>query len=158
MFGMTDDEEPVETALIASSSAAITSRNSVNSNLVTFMMDSGASGYYFDDAIIRDLKHRLQDYVHLTAGGALLGGTTEGLLQGLVVDDYGNQILFRIDIVVVPEIGRNLFSVMTATKKGVTTIFDYENPRLEEINVTVPLRSKSGHLYSVRAGLGCGWI
>ena len=28
------------------------------------------------------------------------------------------------------------------------TIFDYENPSLEEINVTVPLRSESGDLYS----------
>ena len=28
------------------------------------------------------------------------------------------------------------------------TILDYENPRLEGINVTVPLRSESGDLYS----------
>ena len=28
------------------------------------------------------------------------------------------------------------------------TIFDYENPRLEGINVTVPLQSESGDLYS----------
>ena len=95
------------------------------------MVDSGASGHYFDDAIIRDLKHRLQDYVHLTtprkiltAGGAMLDGTAEGVLQGLFTDDNGNQILVRIDIVVVPGIGRNLFSVMTASKKGIATIFD----------------------------------
>ena len=36
---------------------------------------------------------------------------------------------------------------MTAAKKGILTIFDYENPRMEEINVTVPLRSESGDLY-----------
>ena len=119
------------------------------------MVDSGASGHYFDDAITSDLKHRLQDYVQLatprnilTAGGALLDGTAEVVLQGLVTNDYGEKILVRIDIVVVPGIGRNLFSVMTAAKKGIVTIFDYENPRLEGFNVTVSLRSESGDLYS----------
>ena len=109
---MTDDEEPVEKALMASSSAAIISQDSTKNNLVTTMVDSGASGHYFDDAIIRDLKHRLQDYVHLatlrkilTTGGAPLDSTAEGVLQGLVANDYGDQILVRVDIVFVPGIG-----------------------------------------------------
>ena len=62
-------------------------------------MDSGASRHYFDDVIIRDLKHRPQDYVHLTtprkiftAGGAMVDGTVEGVLLGLVADDNGNRI------------------------------------------------------------------
>ena len=37
---------------------------------------------------------------------------------------------------------------MTAAKKGIATIFDYENPRLEGFNVTVPLRIESSDLYS----------
>ena len=45
---------------MASSSAAFTFKDSVNSNLVIFMVSSGASDHYIDDAIIRDLKHRLQ--------------------------------------------------------------------------------------------------
>ena len=48
---------------------------------------------------------------------------------------------------VVPGVRRNLFSVMTAAKKSIVIIFDYENPRLEGLNVTVPLRSWSGDLY-----------
>ena len=154
-FGMANDEEPVEKALGASPSVAVTSEDSVNSNFATFVVESGASGVYFDGAIIRDLKHRLEDYVHLTtprkiltAGGAILDGTVEGVLQDYVTDDNGNQILVRVDIVVVPGIGLNLFSVMTAAKKGIVTIFDYENHRLEGFNVTVPLRSESGDLYS----------
>ena len=106
MLGVVDDEETVEKTLMASSSAAITSKNSVNSNLITIMVDSRESGHYFDNAIIRDLKHRLQDYVHLatfrkiiTAGGALLDGTAEGVVQGLVAEDYGNQVLVWVDIV-----------------------------------------------------------
>ena len=130
------------------SSAAITSEDSVNSNLIALMVDSGALGPHFDDAIIRDLIDRLQDYVHLstprktlTAGGAMLKGTAEGVLQGLVTDDNGNQILVRVDIVVVPGIGCNLFSVMIAPEKGILDILDYENPRLEGSDVTVLRRS-----------------
>ena len=137
---------------MASSSAANTSKDSVNSNLVTLMTDNGASDHYFDDAIIRDLKHRLKDYVHLTtprkiltAWGAILDGTAEGVLQGLVTDDNGNQILVRVDIVVVPGIGRNLFSVMTAAIKGIATIFDYENPTMED--------STSPRRYGARAAI-----
>ena len=56
---MPNGEEAIKKAFMASSSAAITSEASVNSSLVTLMMSSGLSGRYFDDAIIRDLKHRL---------------------------------------------------------------------------------------------------
>ena len=78
----------------------------------------------------------------------MLDDAAEAVLQGLVTDDNGNQILVRVDVVVVSGIRRNLFSVMTAAKKGIAIIFDYENPRLEGFNVTVPLRSESGDLYS----------
>ena len=54
----------------------------------------------------------------------MLDGTAEAVLQGHVTDDNSNQILVRVDIVMVPEFGRNLFSVMTAAKKGIATIFD----------------------------------
>ena len=84
-------------------SATITSEDGANSNLVTLMVDSGAAGQYFDDAFIRELKDRLQDYVHfttlpkiLTAEGALLVGTAEGVLQGPVNDDDGNNSPFGL--------------------------------------------------------------
>ena len=151
MFGVADDEESIEKALIVSSSAAIASQDSVHCSLVTIMVDSRALGHYFDDVLVRDLKRRQQNYVHLatprnilTPGGALLDGTAEGVLQGLVTDNYGNKILVRVDVVVVPWIRRNLFSVMTAAKKGIMILFDYENLWLQGFNVTVPLQSKSG--------------
>ena len=138
---------------MASSSTTFTSENNVSINLVALMVDSGASGHYFDDTIIRDLKHRLQDYVHLStprtiliAGEALVNVTAEGVLQGLVTNDNGNQILVRVDIVVVPRNGRNLFLVMTAAKMGIATILDYENPMSEGFSVTIPLRSESDDL------------
>ena len=44
-------------------------------------------------------------------------------------------------------IGRKLFSVESATKKGVVSIFDFDNPRLELSGFTVPLRAKYDDLY-----------
>ena len=52
-FKIANGEEPVEKAFMASLSPAITSEDSVNSNLDILMVDSGASGHYSDDAIIR---------------------------------------------------------------------------------------------------------
>ena len=126
MFGMADDDEIVEKALMVLSSVVIPFQRSVNINLVTIIVDSGASSHYVDDAMIRDIKHRLQDYVHLAmhrkiliGGGALLDGTAEGVLQGLVADGHGNEILVQVDIVVVPGIGCNLFQCVRQQPKRV---------------------------------------
>ena len=126
-FGMANDDEPVEKALMASSSVDDPSDDSINSNLATLMEDSGASGHYFDDAIIRYLKQRRHNYTHLTTPRKII--TTGGaMLQGLVTDDNGNQVLVRVGIVVVSCIGRSLFSVMTAAKNSIATIFDHKTP------------------------------
>ena len=39
-------------------------------------------------------------------------------------------------------------------RRGIVTIFDNENPRLEGFNVAVPPRSKSGDIYSLVLDLG----
>ena len=158
MYGGTDGEgEPqYGTALMASGPAAFKHKLSAGGNSVTVLVDSGASGHYFDGLIIPSLKHRLLNYVLLTtprkiltAGGALLGGTAEGILQDLVTDNHGEQHLARIDILIVFGIGHNLFSVKSVTKKGVVSIFDNNNPRLELSGITVPLRAENGDLYSL---------
>ena len=46
-----------------------------------------------------------------------------------------------------PGIGRNLFSVKSATKKVVVSIFDFDNPRLELSGITVLLRAEDDDLY-----------
>ena len=79
------------------------------------------------------------------------------MLQGLVTDDNGNQILVRVDTVVVPGIGRNLFSVTTAAKKGNAAIFDYKTPKPEGLNIRATTERERRPLL-VRAGLACGPI
>ena len=119
-------------------------------------MNSGASGHYFDDIIIPSIKQRLLNYALLTtsrniltAGGALLDGTAKGILQDLVTDNHGGQYVARIAIFIVLGIGRNLFAVKSATKKGVVSIFDFDNPSLELSGITVPLRAEDEIIYSL---------
>ena len=86
--------------LMKSEPAVIKRKEHKCGNAVTFLVDSHSFG-----DIIPDLKHRLQNYSSprtiLTAEGALLDGTTECVLQGLVTDDYGEQQLARIAILIV---------------------------------------------------------
>ena len=102
MYGETDGKgEPLYgTALVASGPAAFQHKPSAGDDNVSVLLDNRASGHYFDDLIIPSLKHRLLNYVLLTTprkilttGGALLDGTTEGILQGLVTDNTENSIL-----------------------------------------------------------------
>ena len=118
MYGGTDGEgEPLYgTTLMASVPGVFKHKPSVGDDSVTALVDSGASGHYFGNFIIPSLKHRLLDYALLTAPrkiltaeGALLGGTSEGILQGFVTDNHGEQNLARIDILMESGIGRNLF-------------------------------------------------
>ena len=127
MYGRTDGKgEPLYgTALMASGRAAFKHKPREGYDSVTVLVDTGASGHYFDDLIIPSLKHRLLNYVLLTtprkiltAGGALLDGTAEGILQDLLTNNHGEQHLARIAILIVPGIARNLFSVKIGNKEG----------------------------------------
>ena len=165
MHGGTDGEgEPLYgTALMASEPAAFKHKPSAGEDSVTVFVDSGAFFHSFNALIIPSLKHHLLNYVLLTtprkiltAGGALLDGTTEGILQGLVTDNHGEHHLARIVILIVPGIGRNLFAVKSVTKKGIVSIFDFDNPRLELSGITVPLRAEGDDLYSLAFDLSTG--
>ena len=117
MFGITDDEKPVENALMASSSSAITSQNSVNSNPY-----SGRRSVR--PLLVRRHHRRLQ----ATSAGlrSFRYAPLDYHCRGSSAGRYGNQILVQADIVVVPGIGRNPFLVTTSAKEGIATISDYE--------------------------------
>ena len=117
MYGGTDGEsEPIYgMAPMESKLAEIERKLHESGNAVTVLVDSGASGHYFDNLIIPELKHRLQGYISLstprtilTARGALLDGTAERVLQGLITNHYGEQHLARTAIPISFGIGCNL--------------------------------------------------
>ena len=137
--------------------------NRVSNSLVSVMVDSGASGHYFDDALIPGLRYRLDNYQELairrwitTAGGHQLEGAGQGLLRGHIIDARGVQRLIQISALIVPGLGRNLFSVKQASRNGVVSIFDKRNPRLEANNFTLPLQEFENDLYLFFVG-PCQW-
>ena len=89
MYGGTggEGELPYGTVLVASGPAVFKHKSSAGDNSVTVLVDSGIFGHYFDNLIIPSLEHRMLNYVLLTtprkiltAKGALLDGTVEGIL------------------------------------------------------------------------------
>ena len=158
MYGGIDGEgEPLYgTVMMASGPAAFTHKPTAVDDSVSVLVDTGASDHCFDDLIIPGLQHRLLNYDFLTtprkiltAGRASLDSMAEGILQDFVADNHGEQHLARIATLILPGIGRTLFSVKLATKKGVVSIFDFDNPRLEVSGITVPLCIENDDLYSL---------
>ena len=93
---------------MASGPTAFKHKPSAGDGSVTALMDSRASDHFFDNLLVPSLKCRLLNYVLLntprkilTAGKALLDDTAEGILQGLVPDNHGEQHLARIAILIV---------------------------------------------------------
>ena len=88
MFDTDGEGGPLYGTALISSRAPIAYNNASDcSNLVHVLVDSGASDHYFDNFFIPELNRRLLDYTRLTtprkiltAGGALLDGTGEGIL------------------------------------------------------------------------------
>ena len=148
--GITNAEDGLALAVVP----AAEKWNRGSNSLVSVMVDSGASGHYFDDALIPRLRYRLENYQELairryitTAGGHQLEGSGQGLLRGHIIDAQGVQRLIQISVLIVPGLGRNLFSVKQASRNGVVSIFDKYNPRLEANNFTLPLQELENDLY-----------
>ena len=85
---------------------------------------------------------------HSTAVGGGLNSTAQGVLRGHVIDDKGVRRLIQLSCLIVPGLGRNLFSVKQAARNGVVSIFDMTNPRLGTHNHTFPLQELGHDLYS----------
>ena len=127
------------------------------------LVDSGASGHYFDDAINPGFRGRREEYKVLdvprkisTAGGGELNGTAQGVLRGHVIDDKGVRRLIQLSCLIVPGLVGNLFSVKQAARNGVVSVFDMTNPRLETYNHTFPLQELGHHLHSFSLDLAGG--
>ena len=129
--------------------------NRHSNDAVNVVVDSGASGHYFDDTIIPGLRDNLDNYQLLdvprkitTAGKGHLYGVAQGILRGRVIDDKGQRRLVQLSCLIVPGLGRNLFSVKQAARNGIVSIFDMDSPRLEANNFTLPLQELGSDLYS----------
>ena len=107
----------------------------ISSNFFAIFVDSGASEHYFDGT--PGVTGRLSDYEALkeprkitTAGTHQLEGDDTGVITGTITDKTGMKQPVKIPIVVVPGLGRNLFSVPQAALQGAITTFAADASRI----------------------------
>ena len=112
------------------------------------VVDRGATNNYLDLALIPGMRAHMCNVEHLqvpytivAAGQHLLKGVTTGTIFGAVTDDNGNDRRVSFRVVLVPDLGTNLFSVTTAMQKGVATLFHPANARLESGDVVIPMQT-----------------
>ena len=117
------------------------------------MVDSGASDHYVDDKLVPWIKSKMINLQEInpareitTAGMHMLYGTATGDIVCKVTDSDGKERTANIPIVIVPGIGKHLFSSGSAKSRGIKTIIG-DSPRLEKDNMHFPLR-EDGRLSS----------
>ena len=75
-----------------------------------------------------------------------MNGIVQRVLRGHVIDDRRLRRLVQLSCLIVPGLGRNLFSVKQAARTGVVSIFDMNNPRLEAKKLTFLLQALGRNL------------
>ena len=84
----------------------------------------------------------------ITVGGGQLDGLAKGLLSDICGGGKGVRRSVKLSCLVVPGLGRNLFSVKQAARNDIVSIFDMDDPRLEANNFNPPLQELGYDLYS----------
>lgn len=113
---------------------------------ITMMVESGVSEYFLKPFLTPGLRGLMRDYFPLavshtivTAGQYVLESIATGTVRGHVIDVSGAKELVTFPAVVVPGLGRNLFSVAMSAAVGIVTVFDCVRPRLELGGVVLPM-------------------
>ena len=133
------------------------------------VVDSGATNKYLDPALTPGVRAHMCDVEDLqvphtvvAAGQHLLKGEATVTIFGAVMDDNGNvrRVFFRV--VLVPDLGTNLFSVTAAMQEEVATLFHPANPRLESGDVVIPMQTcgvddATGKPHVLHRGETRGW-
>ena len=139
---------------------ATTCESSDDADHMTMLVDSGASGHYFDNELQPSLRDKLLNYKELekshnivTAGRNVLLGTATGTASGVIIDEKGHRHQVDLPGLVVPGLGHHQFSASQAAKNGLATSID-SRPRLEQGQHVVPLQqlNKNQDLFSFDLG------
>ena len=125
----------------------------LNSENFTMLVDSGASDHFVDEELVPGLRQRMRGLKILdepkpieTAGNKKCFATAQGNICGHIINPSGKPIPVRIFASLVPEMGRHLFSSVTAMKSGVTTILRAGNPQLQfNKDTSLPLNQHGEH-------------
>lgn len=115
----------------------------------TLFIDSGASNTFLDPEIIPGLQDKMMEYRDFekpmpieTAGDNTIFGTATGIVHCTVQDSNRDHLPVHLRAMVVPGIGRSVFSPTEQLKSGVNFILEAGNPRLEVGGSVVPLKQE----------------
>ncbi|CAN0560803.1 unnamed protein product, partial [Laminaria digitata] len=102
-----------------------------NQGKFTMLVDSGASDHLVDGELIPGLRQGMTEYQKLdqpkpieTTGNMKVFATATGHVCGHIINQSGQPIPVRIFVLIVPGMGRHLFSSARAMKSGVSTILE----------------------------------
>lgn len=116
-------------------------------------VDSGATVYFVDPAKMPDVHEKMPSFRTLersyvtVGGGRKLQTTGFGNLVGTVYKDHGVQVRIEMPgVLIVPNLGRCLFSVSIASRAGIITALDSSNPRLLTRHENISLRESFFHV------------
>ena len=117
-------------------------------NSIAIFADSGASEHYLDIGLRPGLRERMLDdeilkqpHQIIAAGEHVIEGSIgKGTIIGPFNGQQGEKQQVVFSAIVVPGLGRHLFSPLIASRMGVVNIFDSVRPLLEMCDVTVPMK------------------
>ena len=125
-----------------------------DSDNFSMMVDSGASDHYVDDKLVPWIKSKMINLQEInpareitTAGMHTLYGTATGDVVCKAADSDGKERTANVPIVIVPGIGKHLFSSGSAKSRGSKTVIG-DSPRLEKDNTHFP-RREDGRLFKI---------
>ena len=94
------------------------------------LFDAESSKHFVDPKVVHRVENRMQDYTQISppmeikaAGHNTLFDTAQGTLLVVIRDTQDVRRTVKLPIVLVPGLGRNLFSTAMAAQKGVKTVF-----------------------------------
>ena len=141
----TRDEDAFDSGFMFATCSRISGRNfAASSTGVGLLVDTGASETMFDNRLIPD--GNLHDYTQRNspkivdvAGESQLKGTATGILHCTVKDNRGQRLRVRIQGLIVPGLGRNIFSPTSLLKKGLRCVVEENTPHLTIQGKVIPL-------------------
>ena len=141
----TRDEDAFDSGFMFATCSRISGRNfAASSTGVGLLVDTGASETMFDNRLIPD--GNLHDYTQRNspkivdvAGESQLKGTATGILHCTVKDNRGQRLRVRIQGLIVPGLGRNIFSPTSLLKKGLRCVVEESTPHLTIQGKVIPL-------------------
>ncbi|CAB1106137.1 unnamed protein product [Ectocarpus sp. CCAP 1310/34] len=139
------DDNAFDSGFMIATCSRISGRNfAANSTGEGLLVDTGASETMFDNRLIPD--ETLHDYTQRNstkivdvAGESQLTAPAKGILHCTVEDNRGQPLRGWIQGLVVPGLGRNIFSPISLLKKGLPCVVEESPPHLTIQGKVIPL-------------------